>query len=106
MGVEVDDAPQIAERRTLTGRTIAQVVDSFIVTAPLKYRVKSRAKYINALRSFQKWTKKTHLVQIDREDVIAFMGHLVATEKLNRSTAVDKGHVIHWSSRTRVLTSA
>lgn len=94
-GVQVEDAPQIAERRTLSGRTIAETVDNFVETSFVKYRRKSQAKYINALRSFQKWTNKTHLVQLSREDVIDFMGYLVTVEKLDRSTAVDKGHVIH-----------
>ena len=94
-GMQIDDAPQITERRALSGRTISEAIDSFIQTAPLKYRQKSRAKYLNALRSFQKWTRKTHVVQLAREDVTDFMGYLVSVEKLDRSTAVDKGHVIH-----------
>ncbi len=94
-GMDVDDAPQIAERRQLSGRSIKDAIDGFIEAAPLKYRRKSVAKYVNALRSFQRWTKKTHLVQLGREDVVEFMGHLVKAESLDRSTAVDKGHVIH-----------
>ncbi len=95
VGMEVQDAPQIAERKQLPGRTIADVVAAFEVAGPLRYRRRSMAKYTNALHGFQRWTKKTHLVQLSRQDVVEFMGHLVATEKLNRSTAVDKGHVLH-----------
>ena len=94
-GVEVDDAPQIAERRQLSGRSIKDVIEGFIEAAPFRYRRKSVAKYVNALRSFQRWSKKTHLVQLGREDVVEFMGHLVTVVGLDRSTAVDKGHVIH-----------
>ena len=94
-GMVVADTPQIAERRGPAGRTIASAIDTFIQNAPLKYRKRSSAKYINALRSFERWSRKTHLVQLSREDVTDFMGHLVSVEKLDRSTAVDKGHVVH-----------
>ena len=35
-GMDVDDAPQIAERRQLSGRSIKDAIDGFIEAAPLK----------------------------------------------------------------------
>ncbi len=97
-GMKVQDAPQIAARRDLQGSTIAEVIARFIEIAPMKYAAKSRSKYLNALRDFQRWCNahhKTHLVQIGRHELIDFMGHVVAKEGLDNSTALDKGRVVH-----------
>lgn len=52
--MQLDDAPQIAERRQITGRSIADVLEVFKKTASLKYAANSRAKYINALLKIQR----------------------------------------------------
>lgn len=97
-GMEVADAPQITERREMTGKSVADVIDGFKSTATMKYAKKSRPKYLNALLVFQRWAadrRKTHLSQIGREDLVDFMGYLVAQERLDHSTALDKGRVVH-----------
>lgn len=97
-GMEVQDAPQISARRDQQGPTIADVLARYEEIAPMKYAVKSRSKYLNALRDFQRWCnarQKTHLVQVGRHELIDFMGHLVTKDGLDNSTALDKGRVVH-----------
>ena len=97
-GMEIPDAPQIQARRQHAGPSIADVIARFNEIAPMKYAAKSRAKYLNALRDFQRWCnarQKTHVEQIGRHEVIDFMGHVVAKDGLDNSTALDKGRVVH-----------
>lgn len=94
-GMTVEDAPQVQVYRPVSGPRIADLIADYVKNPPLKLRVKSRYKYNNALLSFAKWTKKTHLSQLAREDVNGFMSYLVESECLDASTALDKGHVIH-----------
>ena len=96
--MDVPDAPQITRRAQPAGRSIADALKSYKETAELRYSKKSQSKYTNALNAFQSWGRdrdKTHLVQLGREDVIDFMGHLVAKQGLDHSTAVDKGRIVH-----------
>jgi integrase/recombinase XerD len=92
MGVAADDAPQLRPRSTvrLEGKTIRSVVDAFVVSPPPEYRHKSYLKYRNALESFAAWTKKTHCIEIERDDIKAFVGAQVRQQGLDVSTAKDK----------------
>jgi integrase/recombinase XerD len=94
-GMQVDDAPQIQAYRPISGKSIAEVVSSFIAYPPLKLRKKSIAKYRNALTSFSKWTRNTHVSQVTRDDLKNFMSYAVNVEGLDHSTAVDKAIIIH-----------
>jgi Phage integrase, N-terminal SAM-like domain len=60
----------------------------------LKRRKRSIAKYRNALNSFAKWTRNTHVSQISRDDLKNFMSHVVNVEGLDHSTAVDKAIIV------------
>jgi integrase len=91
--LEVDDAPQIQVYRPISGPRISDVVREFVDKPPVKYRKKSFAKYRNALQSFERWTKKTHLSQLDRQDILDFINHLVNKAGLSTSTAVDKANI-------------
>lgn len=96
-GVDAGDAPQIRPRAQLQGKTIRAVVDAFVQTPPLGYRPKSYAKYRNALEGFAAWCvreRRTHAVQIGREEVTAFMASVVREQGLDTSTAVDKAVIV------------
>jgi integrase/recombinase XerD len=93
-GMQVDDAPQIQAYRQVSGKNITEVVSNFIAHPPLKLRKRSIAKYRNALTSFAKWTRNTHVSQISRDDLKNFMSHIVNTEGLDHSTAVDKAIIV------------
>jgi integrase/recombinase XerD len=93
-GMEVDDAPQIRPLSDGIGAKIADVILDFRKHPPLTLRKKSYAKYRNALISFGRWTNKTHLNQLERDDLKRFMSHLVDKEKLDPSTAVDKATIV------------
>lgn len=94
LGANVDDAPQIQAYRPVSGKRISDVVSNFVAHPPLKLRKSSIAKYRNALASFFKWTKSTHVSQLTRDDLKNFMSHLVNIEGLGRSTAVDKAIIV------------
>jgi hypothetical protein len=68
-GMQIDDAPQIQTYRPVSGRSITEVVSNFIAHPPLRLRKRSIAKYRNALTSFAKWTRNTHVSQINRDDI-------------------------------------
>lgn len=93
-GVQVEDAPQIRPEPRSDGPTLAGAVRTFCEAPPLKYRKKSILKYKNALRSFERWSRKRYLGDIGREDVLGFMAHLVNEHGLDVSTAVDKATVV------------
>jgi integrase/recombinase XerD len=97
-GVEVEDAPGIQARsaaRGLSGRRIDKVVDEFVARPPIQLRDRSIAKYSEALKAFRAWTKKTHVSQLGRQDILDFMAHLVREQGLAVSTAVDKAIIVH-----------
>jgi integrase len=89
-GMEVDDAPEVQVYRPIAGERIADVVANFVSHPPLKLRKKSIAKYRNALQSFAKWTKHSHVSLRRRDDLKNFMSYLVNAEGLDPSTAIDK----------------
>jgi hypothetical protein len=89
-GMQVEDAPQLQEYRPVSGEKIADVVANFVTHPPLKLRRKSLSKYSNALKSFARWTSKTHVSQLTREDVLHFMSYLVTEEGLDHSTALTR----------------
>lgn len=92
MGVAADDAPQLRPRTSvrLEGKMIREVVGWFVDTPPPEYRHKSYLKYRNALESFEAWTNKSHCIEIERDDIKAFVGAQVRQQGLNISTARDK----------------
>jgi integrase len=99
MGVAADDAPQLRPRHQvrLEGKTIQSVVAWFVDSPPPEYRHKSYLKYRNALESFLVWTssgsastRRTHCIEIERDDIKAFVSVLVRQEHLSISTARDK----------------
>ena len=94
-GMQVNDAPQIQAYRPVVGPRISDVISDFLAHPPLKLRKKSRLKYANALRSFGKCTTKTHLSQLTRDDISRFMSHLVTSEALDHSTAIDKAIIVN-----------
>jgi integrase len=95
-GMAVEDAPQIQAYRPVSGPRLADTIAAYIAHPPAKLQSKkSRAKYFNALRSFQTWTRKTHVTQLDRSDVLGFMSHMIDGERLDPSTAVDKAVIVH-----------
>lgn len=94
-GVEVDDAPEIQAYRPVSGKRISEVVSNFLAHPPVGLRKRSRAKYNNALSCFAAWTKKTHVSQLDRSDITGFMAHMVGVDGLDKSTAFNKGIVVH-----------
>ena len=97
-GVQVEDAPQILARQhlrhTVAGKSIAEVVASFIEAPGLRYRSRSVAKYRNALEEFAQWCRKRYVAELGRDDVVAYMEHLVRVVGLQVSTAVDKGVIV------------
>lgn len=95
-GMAVEDAPEIQSYRPVSGPRIREVVADYIANPPAKLRsTKSRAKYFNALRAFERWTTRTHVSQLGRQDIMAFMAYLMDAEKLDPSTAIDKAVVAH-----------
>jgi integrase/recombinase XerD len=93
-GLEVKDAPEIQAYRPLSGPRVAEVVDRFVDHPPLKLRKRSVAKYSNAMLTFKAWTKKTHLSELSRADINAFMSDLVNRDGLDPSTAFDKAVIV------------
>lgn len=93
-GMKVDDAPQIHAYRQVSGKSITEFVSNFIAHPPLKLRKRSIAEYCNALTSFAKLTRNTHVSQINRNDLKNFMSHVVNTEGLDHSTAVDTAIIV------------
>ena len=57
-GVVTADAPQLRPRVTLAGKSIRNLVESFVEAPPLRLRPKSFAKYRNALETFLAWSIK------------------------------------------------
>lgn len=96
-GVEAEDAPQIRARVVPEGKSIAEVVLTFKRSPPLKLRKRSLAKYSNALDGFELWAqtaRRTHVSQLDRDELLAFMADEVQRRKLDVSTAVDKAVIV------------
>jgi integrase len=93
-GMEVDDAPQMQAYHPVSGPRISEIVREFVARPPYELRLKSRQKYQNALEVFGKWTKKTHVSQLDRDDIKKFMADLVEVEGLEHRTAKDKGRIV------------
>jgi integrase/recombinase XerD len=95
-GVTVADAPQLRPRSTEVpaGKTIRTVVDAFVKSPPLEYRRKTYVKYRNALETFATWSRKRYCVEIDRDDIKAFLSDLVHQFGLDISTAVDKAVIV------------
>ena len=92
-GVVTDDAPEIHSRRRLTGKTLTEAINEFCAELPLGLRAKSWTKYKFDLKQFQVWAKSrqiTHLSQLGRTDMRAYMNHLVTNDGLALKTAVNK----------------
>ena len=89
-GIDVPDALQIRARRPVEGKTIRAVVDQFCATPPISLRKRTVLTYGLALRNFAEWSKKTHVSQLDRDDIEGFMAHQVRKEKLAIRTARDR----------------
>lgn len=100
-GVETEDAPEIHSRRVIEGERIDKIVKAFIANPPIKLRKTSIAKYCEALESFRTWTDKTHISQLDRDDIENFMSHLVRNLKLESSTAKGKAVIVLSTMRNR-----
>jgi integrase len=95
MGVAADDAPQLRPRSTVVpeGKTIHTVVNGFTKNPPAEYRHKSYLKYRNALECFEAWAGKKgkrYCVEIEREEIKAFVSAQVREQGLEISTAKDK----------------
>lgn len=95
-GVTVADAPQLRPRTAElpTGKTIRTVVDAFVRSPPLEYRRKTYLKYRNALETFAAWSRKRYCVEIDRDEIKAFLFDQVNKVGLDVSTAVDKAVIV------------
>lgn len=93
-GGAADDAPQLRPRMAPEGKTIKAVVKDFRDHPPLEYRRTSYTKYRHALDTFEKWVRKTHVTQLDRDDIRDFMTALVRQQKLDVSTAKDKARIV------------
>lgn len=94
-GVTVEDAPQLRPRSTVTpaGKTIRTVVDGFTKNPPVEYRHRSYLKYRNALECFAIWAdknRKRYCVEIERDEIKAFVSAQVREQRLDVSTAKDK----------------
>jgi integrase/recombinase XerD len=96
MGVATDDAPQIRPRSVSLpqGKTVRAVVDAFVKSPPLEHRRRTWLKYANALESFLAWSPKHYVVEIERDDIKAFLSALVKQEGLDISTARDKATIV------------
>jgi integrase/recombinase XerD len=99
MGVAADDAPQLRPRSNAKpeGKTLRAVIDSFVKSPPLEYRHRSYLKYRNALESFLAWSRSTgkdYVVEIDRDDIKAFLSDQVRRDGLEISTAKDKATIV------------
>jgi integrase/recombinase XerD len=91
-GVKAEDAPQLRPRSTVTpeGKTIRAVIVAFQESPPPEYRHKSFLKYRNALESFAAWSNKRYCVEVDRDEIKAFVSVQVRQHGLDVSTAKDK----------------
>jgi site-specific recombinase XerD len=92
-GVEVQDAPEIQTRRDVHGKTIAEVVNKFTTHPPAGLRPRSVTKYTFDLEQFAAWARGrgiTHLCQLEREHLCAYISHLVRVEELAMKSAVNK----------------
>jgi integrase len=96
-GVEADDAPQIADRRreTSAGKTIVVAIDGIKKNPPPNLRPKSIRAYNDAFRAYLLWTKKTSISEIDRNELLDFMSHLIHKERLSPATTRKHGRIIH-----------
>jgi integrase/recombinase XerD len=92
LGVAADDAPQLRPRSTVRpeGKTVRAVVDAFVTDPPSEYRHKSYLKYRNALESFAAWSTRKYCVEVERDDIKAFVSAQVRQQGLDVSTAKDK----------------
>lgn len=96
-GVEVDDAPELYDVSKPQGRSVAEAIQAFKDEPPVHLRTRSIGKYKYELESFKAWLLKqgkTHLSQLDREDIRRFMTYLVRDEKLEMKTAVNRAVVV------------
>jgi integrase/recombinase XerD len=92
-GVETEDAPEIHARRPREGKTIAEVVKRFLAAPPIELRDRSIAKYKFDINQFGDWIRsqgKTHLCELDREDIRDYTKHLVRTEDLALRSSKNK----------------
>jgi integrase len=89
----VADAPEIHTRRDVHGKTIAEVVKQFTSHPPAKLRPRSVTKYSFDLEQFEAWARRqgiTHLCELTREHLCAYLSHLVRNEDLAMKSAVNK----------------
>lgn len=99
-GVVVEDAPQLRPRNTSLpqGKSLRSLLEDFVESPALEHRRRTFVKYSNALASFVAWClknrKKTHVIEIEREDIKAFMSAVVNEQKLGVSTARDKATIV------------
>jgi integrase/recombinase XerD len=103
-GIETEDAPEIVVRRAKEGKTIAEVERAIVKRPPLGLRPTSVTKYQFEMGAFAAWARRhrlTHLAQLGREEIKAYMTDLVRVDQYAMKTAVNKAVIV-----TKVLRDA
>lgn len=89
-GVEVGDAPQIGRADEPEGLSLLDGGKKYFKEKHLRLRDNSVTKYKECFTSFRSWTDKSHVVQVDRGDILEYVNYLVDDESLAVRTAVNK----------------
>jgi integrase/recombinase XerD len=86
---DIKDAIETTDR----GIAVPKAIAEYLQTAPINLAVKSFAKYKNALLEFKEWISKHYVSQVHRDDIVAFMRHVMQTGR-DASTATDKAVIV------------
>jgi integrase len=102
-GMEVDDAPEIAESRRNRGEQLRSLAQTFRVDPPGGFSRKSIKKYINAFDTFADWAEGLRVfavADVDKAMIAKYIAHLQKIG-LDASTIVPKVRIVLAELRTK-----